>query len=65
MHNYISNIFNLDEKIMEHILVSQIMNHLESSNLLCETQFGFRNKYSWESQLLTTIDDFGKVMENK
>ena len=41
------------------------MKHLESNNLLCETQYGFRNKHSCESQLLTTIDDFGKVMNDK
>ena len=41
------------------------MKHLELNNLDCKTQFGFRNKHSCESQLLTTIDDFGKAINSK
>ena len=44
-------------KTIEHILVSQIMNHLHG-NSLCFNQFGFRTKHSCESQLLLTIYDF-------
>ena len=29
-------------KVMEHILVSQIMKHLKSNNILSEVQYGFR-----------------------
>ena len=41
-------------KIMEHVLVSQIIHHLETNNILVETQFGFRVNHSSESQLLLT-----------
>ena len=35
-------------KIMEHILHSQIINHLDSHNLLTDKQFGFRKRHSCE-----------------
>ena len=46
---------------MEHILSSQIMHHIESQGIICETQFGFRQKHSCEIQLLLTIDDFARA----
>ena len=40
-------------KIMEHILVSQIMKHLEQSNdILTEVQYGFRSKHSCEAHAI-------------
>ena len=42
-------------KTLEHTLVSQIMNHLET---------GFRTKSSCESWLLLTIHDFSYYMNN-
>ena len=47
-------------KTMEHVLVSQIMHHLETNNTLVETQFGFRVNYSYESQLLLTVYHYKK-----
>ena len=44
-------------KMLEHIIVSQIMDHLDSQNILHENQHGFRAKRSCESQLLMTTDD--------
>jgi len=52
-------------KTLEHILSSQIMHHLESNDINCTTQFGFRSKHSCESQLLITIDDFAKALNSK
>ena len=49
---------------MEHILVSQIMKHLEDQNILSESEFGFRSKHSCESQLFITINDIAKHMDN-
>ena len=49
---------------MEHILCSQIMNHLESHDILLSTQFGFRQKHSCESQLLLTTDDFARYLDS-
>ena len=52
-------------KIFDHIVASQITNHLETNNILCSNQFGFRTGHSCESQLLLTIDDFARVLINK
>ena len=52
-------------KTLEHILSSQIMHHLESNDIICTIQFGFRNKNSCESQLLITVDDFAKALNSK
>ena len=49
---------------MEHILVSQIMKHLEDQNILSESQFGFISKHCCESQLFITINDIAKRMDN-
>ena len=52
-------------KTFEHILVSQIMNHLETHQILCPNQFGFRAEHSCESQLLVTINDFAYAFNSK
>ena len=38
-------------KYTEHLIVSQIMKHLEDQNILTDRQIGFRSKHSCESQL--------------
>ena len=50
---------------MEQILVSQIMKHLESNDILTDVQYGFRSKRSCEAQLFLTIDDFARAIDNK
>ena len=45
-------------KTFEYILVSQIMDHLETHQTLCPNQLGFRTKHLCESQLLLTIHNF-------
>ena len=52
-------------KIFEHIVASQVTNHLETNNILCNNQFEFRTGHSCESQLLLTIDDFACALNNK
>ena len=52
-------------KTMEHVLVSQIMHHLETNNILVETQFGFRVNHSCESQLLLTVDDLARAVDKR
>lgn len=42
-------------KVMEHIVHSNIMEHFDKNNILCDEQHGFRKKRSCESQLVTTI----------
>ena len=41
------------------------MHHLDINNILTECQFGFRSHHSCESQLLITIDDFAKAINNR
>ena len=42
-------------KIMEHILHSNIISHLQANNILSENQHGFRKHRSCESQLSITL----------
>ena len=52
-------------KVMEHVIVSQITNHIETNNILLDTQFGFRSNHSCESQLLITIDDLTRAVDRR
>ena len=44
-------------KMLEHIVVAQILNHLGHQKILHEHQHGFRDQRSRESQLLLTTYD--------
>ena len=44
-------------KILEHIIHSQIMRHLDAHQILSDQQHGFRKKSSCESQQILTIQD--------
>ena len=48
---------------MEHIIYSNILQHLQSHNILCEEQHGFRRGRSCETQLLNTINDLTKNLD--
>ena len=52
-------------KILEHIVYSSISDHLASFNILCDEQHGFRNKRSCKTQLITTVNDFAKYLNQK
>ena len=45
---------------MEHILHSNIMDHLEEHNILTDAQHGFRCKRSCETQLIATIQKIAR-----
>ena len=49
-------------KLLEHIIFTHIMDHLETYNILKEYQHGFRPKRSCESQLLLTIEDLTRAL---
>ena len=51
-------------KIMEHIMHSSIISHLEANNILSNYQHGFRKEKSCESQLLLTIQDLADGLNN-
>ncbi|MEO0685391.1 MAG: reverse transcriptase family protein, partial [Cyanobacteria bacterium J06649_11] len=52
-------------KIMEHVLHSHMINHLEREGILTDTQHGFRKNRSCETQLLQRVDSFAKSLNNK
>ena len=52
-------------QVLEHIIYSNIMSHLENLNVLSDSQFGFRTKRSAEQQLLCTIHEFALNLNNK
>ena len=49
---------------MEHILVSAIMHHLETKNILSKEQHGFRKHRSCETQLLEFVEEVSASMES-
>jgi hypothetical protein len=51
-------------KTLEHIISSSIMKHLDCNNILTDAQHGFRKKRSCESQLILSLDDFAKNIDN-
>ena len=52
-------------KIIEHIIYSQVINHLDSNGILTDKQFGFRKRHSCETQLLITVQDLTKGLRDK
>ena len=50
-------------KIAEHIIVSQMYDHLDYYGIFTDAQHGFRKKRSTETQLLLTTDDFMSGLE--
>ena len=50
-------------KIMEHIMSSSIMTHLENHQILKDNQHGFRAKRSCETQLLELVEDLHRNMQ--
>ena len=52
-------------KLIEHIIYSQIINHLDSNGILTDRQFGFRKRHSCETQLLITVQDLAQGLRDK
>ena len=44
-------------KLLEHCIVSHVMQHFDQHNILTPLQHGFRKKHSCESQFALTIHD--------
>ena len=51
-------------KILEHIIYSETMNHLQTHGILSKFQHGYREGCSIETQLLKVIDLFTRGLEN-
>ena len=52
-------------KLLEHIVCSNIMQHLDKHNILHDAQHGFRKRRSCESQLIITINDLARNIDSK
>ena len=52
-------------KLLEHIIYSNVMDHLEKHCILTNIQHGFRQKRSCETQLLTTVSEFTECLNNR
>ena len=50
-------------KVMEHIIASHIMSHLEKNSILCPEQHGFRCRRFCETQLLGYVDETNEELE--
>ncbi|MES9904902.1 MAG: reverse transcriptase family protein [Sedimenticola sp.] len=50
-------------KSLEHIMVSNIMKHLASNNILVDSQHGFRSRRSCESQLVQFVHDLSSNLD--
>ena len=52
-------------KLLEHIVCSNIMAHLDEYKLLSDRQHAFRKGHSCETQLTTVIYDWAKILANR
>ena len=52
-------------KTMKHIIHSQVMQHLDTNNILCDKQHGFRKRRSCESQLLIALQDISANLDEE
>ena len=51
-------------KLLEHIVWSNIMAHLDENKLLSDRQHAFRKRHSCETQLITAINYWAKILVN-
>ena len=52
-------------KLLEHIVWSHVMSHLDEHKRLSDRQHAFRKSHSCETQLATVIDDCAKILDNQ
>ena len=51
-------------KVLEHIVHHHMTTHFDNRGILSESQHGFRKKWSCESQLILTIEDLAKGLDD-
>ena len=56
---------SISSKLLEHIIHSNVMDHLEKHGFLNAFQHGFRKNHSCETQLITTVRDFSTCLNNR
>lgn len=52
-------------KLLEHVIYTHIMSHLNLNNLLFENQHGFRHKRSCQTQLFELVTDLHEALHTK
>ena len=52
-------------KVLEHIVVSNVMKHLDQHNILTDRQHGFRARRSCETQLISLIHELASSLDRK
>ena len=52
-------------KVLEHIVLSNVMTYLEDHNVLSDAQHGFRKKRSCVSQLVLAVQDLAKAIDDR
>ena len=52
-------------KLLEHIVCSNIIAHLDEYKLLSDRQYAFRKGHSCETQLTTVKNDWAKTLDNR
>ena len=52
-------------KLLEHIVCSNVMAHLDEHKLLSDSQHAFRKGHSCETQLTTVINDLAKILDTR
>ena len=50
-------------KLLEHIVCSNIITHLDGHKLLSDRQHAFQKKHSCEAQLITVMDDWVRILD--
>ena len=54
---------SVSSKVIEHIIHSHIIKHMDKLGLLADSQHGFRKRRSTETQLILSIDDLAKCLD--
>jgi hypothetical protein len=52
-------------KLLEHIVVSNMMSHFDNHNILADCQHGFRSKRSCETQLIGLTQELHEHLDNR
>ena len=50
-------------KMLEHIIVSSVMKHMEGHSILFDCQHGFRTRRSCETQIVTLLQDLASTLD--
>ena len=56
---------SISGKLLEHIIHSNVMDHLDKHSFLNKYQHGFRQRRSCETQLISTLQDFSNCLNQK